>query len=144
MSLKGFDYSVFIFGFIVLLCFLESASAIKCYNCSSVEDARCLDPFDTKANEDLLVDCADDPNNVTLCRKFDQTVRGDHRIFRTCAWVEHEKYDCYMGAAEYFKTRSCVCRTDGCNHASSFIIPVYLLLGASFFWICTSSWSQKA
>ncbi|GAB6029315.1 hypothetical protein CHUAL_005081 [Chamberlinius hualienensis] len=104
---------------ILVFLVIHEGLAIQCLNCSSVDDPRCGDPFQAQYKDMFLTDCIskDDNPNGTICRKIDQTVNGDHRIFRRCAWEDHKKYDCYFGTSQYYKTESCVCRTDGCNSA---------------------------
>jgi len=137
----------------ILLCFLHTGEAqdtvvektgqdLKCYQCSSYDDAQCTDPFledsqqrSTKAEMDtkFLKPCANE--KATFCRKIYQNVRGDERIIRSCGWELYkdvEEPNCYKTVLEEYNTYVCQCFGEGCNGSSMLSVSVMAMLSAVF------------
>jgi len=126
--------------------------AIKCWDCNSLYNPECADPF--KPDQFDKMDCSqrfwpqfkNQPGNI--CRKVVQKVNGQYRYIRGCGTVEDE--DKKVGATEHCVTRegdqfsllveSCSCQgNDGCNHAGhlaanhlTILIPMLMLAKAIF------------
>lgn len=133
----------------ILLCFLHTGEAqeaakggeLKCYQCSSYEDAQCNDPFledsqqrSTKAemDEKFLQPCEE---KATFCRKIYQNVRGDERIIRSCGWELYKDVaepNCYKTVLEEYNTYVCQCFGEGCNGSSMLSVSVMAMLSAVF------------
>jgi len=136
----------------ILLCFLHTGEAqeevekkgrdLKCYQCSSYDDAQCTDPFledsqqrSTKAEMDtkFLKPCEND--QATFCRKIYQNVRGDERIIRSCGWELYKDVkepNCYKTVLEEYNTYVCQCFGEGCNGSSMLSVSVMAMLSAVF------------
>ncbi|EDW12935.1 uncharacterized protein LOC6577528 [Drosophila mojavensis] len=115
---------------VVVLCFLlQTASAIKCWECRSDSDPKCGDPFDNSTL--AITDCqqASELEHLkgvrpTMCRKIRQKVHGEWRYFRSCAYmgepgIEGDERFCLMRTGSYnIFMEYCTCNSkDGCNAA---------------------------
>jgi len=137
----------------ILLCFLHTGEALeetkktpekgtdlKCYQCSSYEEAQCADPFleDSQGNPvkqsmaKYLHACDE---KAKFCRKIYQNVRGDERIIRSCGWELYkdvEEPNCYKTVLEEYNTYVCQCFGKGCNGSSMLSVSVMAMLSAVF------------
>lgn len=136
---------------VVLALAVTQGEALQCYQCNSLHDTTCNDPFYeevTEAGSDEvkrvvkaeaqkhLKDCPSDGNEYTLCRKIYQTIRGKDSIIRTCGYEEY-KTQCYKTVLEEYNTYVCACEGDGCNGSSALSTPfvsiILAVLGAYLF-----------
>lgn len=137
----------------ILLCFLHTGEALeetkktpekgtdlKCYQCSSYEEAQCADPFleDSQGNpvkqamSKYLHACDE---KAKFCRKIYQNVRGDERIIRSCGWELYkdvEEPNCYKTVLEEYNTYVCQCFGSECNGSSMLSVSVMAMLSAVF------------
>lgn len=125
------NYKILSGGLIlVLLCLVQYAYGIKCWDCRSDADPKCSDPFDNKTfaitdcrqqNLDFLPDA-----RATMCRKIRQKVHGVWRYIRGCAFlgepgIQGDERFCLMRTGTYnIFMEYCTCNTkDGCNSGES-------------------------
>jgi len=112
-----------------------SDDPLKCHVCNGHTEAQCNDPFFT-TNEDgekvihsgFLQTC---PAESTMCRKIYQDVRGDIKMFRSCATVEYKdkgKNACYKTVMEEYNTYVCTCDENGCNGAEKIQMPSMFMI----------------
>ena len=78
MSPEQFLLSVFLLAFSTHL-----AESLSCVQCNSVYSPSCLSSQNSMKH---LYPCPSN-RNYTLCRKIDQTVRGNRIVLRKCGWV---------------------------------------------------------
>ncbi|XP_070501252.1 UPAR/Ly6 domain-containing protein crok-like [Chironomus tepperi] len=126
--------------FIVPLIFLTfnilRVDSIKCYQCTSLNNTGCADPFDAK---NTLAECPDlGTREAILCRKLRQTVDTPHgkivRVTRSCGYIPNtikERDDgCFRASfTAQSASRYCACMNDECNssysmHGISMIVSV--------------------
>ncbi|XP_030384460.1 uncharacterized protein LOC115631764 [Scaptodrosophila lebanonensis] len=114
----------------LLCCMLQTAYAIKCWDCRSDNDPKCGDPFDNSTL--AITDCQQAPElehlkgvRPTMCRKIRQKVHGEWRYFRSCAYmgepgIEGDERFCLMRTGSYnIFMEYCTCNSkDGCNGAN--------------------------
>ncbi|XP_034668225.1 uncharacterized protein LOC117901543 [Drosophila subobscura] len=130
----------------VLLCFLlQTAQAIKCWDCRSDSDPKCGDPFDNSTL--AITDCQQAPElehlkgvRPTMCRKIRQKVHGEWRYFRSCAYmgepgIEGDERYCLMRTGSYnIFMEYCTCNSkDGCNGAGVPHLGLFSVLGGTLF-----------
>ncbi|XP_034100491.1 uncharacterized protein LOC117565493 [Drosophila albomicans] len=115
---------------LLLGCVLQTAYAIKCWDCRSDNDPKCGDPFDNSTL--AITDCHQAPElehlkgvRPTMCRKIRQKVHGEWRYFRSCAYmgepgIEGDERFCLMRTGSYnIFMEYCTCNSkDGCNGAA--------------------------
>ncbi|XP_076365550.1 UPAR/Ly6 domain-containing protein crok-like [Tachypleus tridentatus] len=108
----------------VLFMVVHGGTAIMCWECNSIYDPNCNDPFNNFTM--ALVDCSQRslphyPNTpATLCRKVIQKVNNEYRYIRSCGWLTDEKREseCMKRAGTYHVLiQYCNCKADGCNDA---------------------------
>ncbi|XP_023719846.1 uncharacterized protein LOC111871177 [Cryptotermes secundus] len=115
-------YNVFIGIFTVLLVYMHTGLAIKCFECNSHNDSRCSqDPLPDM----LKKDCSDHARGVqfTMCRKIVQNidfeVNGnppDLRVIRGCGWDDSNYLGrCYQRSGFGGRQEVCSCLEDYCN-----------------------------
>merc|ERR1712062_528055 len=96
---------------------ISYGQALKCHQCSSLDDPKCGDPFVDEGGavvtDEFLKECPTD-KEYTMCRKIYQYIRDEESIIRTCGYEEY-KYDCYKTVLEEYSTWVCSCKEDGCN-----------------------------
>ncbi|XP_047992843.1 uncharacterized protein LOC125231432 [Leguminivora glycinivorella] len=118
---------------------VQYASAIQCYECSSVNNSMCLDPTiydkDTLQKFMTLTDCGTHGNQEFFCRKIIQTIlRKGHesevRVHRGCGWVRSRRA-CYKADNDDHLETVCQCFDDGCNGGNSVVVAKWILLVAS-------------
>ncbi|XP_013772681.1 uncharacterized protein LOC106457780 [Limulus polyphemus] len=110
---------------VVFVMVFQGGDAIKCWECNSLYDPNCADPFDNYTV--AATDCADRflphyPNvSATLCRKIIQKVNNEYRYIRSCGWVHGEERfegSCYKRAGTFHVMIDyCNCANDRCNNA---------------------------
>ncbi|GLV34674.1 uncharacterized protein CBL_09154 [Carabus blaptoides fortunei] len=111
--------------------------AIQCYQCTSVNDTRCLDLKHDNSTLDLYRECNGDYHGKQpFCRKTVQTIIDEVRIVRvhrSCGWEEDEinTKPCYKYENDFHLEVICVCLTDGCNAAPPSLTPMALLVAAA-------------
>ncbi|KAL3274101.1 hypothetical protein HHI36_015517 [Cryptolaemus montrouzieri] len=126
---------------VTLLTFFEHSTALKCYECNSATDKRCLGDENNKLSDDLKITCLDkSPNGdhpYVLCRKIKQVIdfevnglKPDSRIIRTCGWDKSSHHNkCYHRSGFGGRQEVCACEGDGCNGSSS-IYTSFTLIGS--------------
>lgn len=119
-----------------------SDKRIKCHVCNGHTQAQCNDPFfalnddGEKVITDGFLDTC--PQESTMCRKIYQDVRGDIKMFRSCASVEYKdkgKNACYKTVMEEYNTYVCTCDEDGCNGAEKIHMPSILMIVLSVLFL---------
>ncbi|XP_076348856.1 UPAR/Ly6 domain-containing protein crok-like [Tachypleus tridentatus] len=129
-----------VFGVAVVFAMIfQGGGAIKCWECNSLYDPNCADPFDNYTV--AVTDCDQRflphlPNvSATLCRKIIQKVNDEYRYIRSCGWIHAEKKHeggCYKKAGTFqVMVDYCNCETDECNSAISTTIS-WISLGVLF------------
>ena len=73
---------------LVLSVFSYSAQGLSCIQCNSVYSPSCISSQDSYS---FLYPCPS-YRNFTVCRKIDQTVRGDRLVMRKCGWEVCKMY----------------------------------------------------
>ncbi|XP_054268540.1 ly6/PLAUR domain-containing protein 2-like [Macrosteles quadrilineatus] len=112
---------------LVLLAFVQTGEAIKCYECNSYNDTRCAME---KPPVELEKDCVTkDTEKIkhTMCRKIVQTIefevnglQPDSRVIRSCGWDESSyKGRCYQRSGFGGRQEVCSCTSDLCNAAGA-------------------------
>ncbi|XP_075971271.1 UPAR/Ly6 domain-containing protein crok-like [Anticarsia gemmatalis] len=130
-----------------LLCFVEYASSILCYDCNSAFDPRCGEHFDSFSLGIINCSLRDPPEHLdapepTFCRSIKMEIDGKVRIVRQCGYLAEEDAattPCrrVVGNGDLFVTY-CTCNTDLCNTAAShqqvtlFTIAMLLLLSLCY------------
>ncbi|XP_066247751.1 UPAR/Ly6 domain-containing protein crok-like [Euwallacea similis] len=133
---------------IAVVC-ISSSFAIKCYECNSATDKRCLGDATNLLSDDLKKPCPErkDGKPYTLCRKIKQVidfeVNGllpDSRVIRTCGWDDSQyKNRCYQRSGFGGRQEVCACEIDGCNASylttasASLIVTLLVLLKINLF-----------
>ncbi|XP_063386654.1 uncharacterized protein LOC134672629 isoform X2 [Cydia fagiglandana] len=121
---------------------VQYATAIRCYDCTSVNNTMCLDPssYDQETLRRFLVfaECGQGvivPQNY-FCRKIVQTIyhtnrESEFRITRGCGWVRApQNLDCYKADNHDHLETVCQCFEDGCNGATP-MVPGWAMFVAS-------------
>lgn len=110
---------------LLVLYFPFQAYAIKCYQCTSVNDTRCdnIGIKNNNASMEFLRECDGDyKGKQPFCRKTTQTILDEVkvvRIHRSCGWEEDKinRKPCYKYETDFHLEMVCVCVEDGCNGA---------------------------
>ncbi|XP_044758949.1 uncharacterized protein LOC123316788 [Coccinella septempunctata] len=122
----------------LFVCF-EQSIALKCYECNSATDKRCLGDENNKLSDDLKITCLDkSPHGdhpYVLCRKIKQVIdfevnglKPDSRIIRTCGWdTSSYQNRCYHRSGFGGRQEVCACEGDGCNGSSTIYSSATLL-----------------
>ena len=66
----------------MVLSFTHLTSSLSCIQCNSLYSSSCISSTESLKH---LYPCPSN-RNYTLCRKIDQTVRGERRVMRKCGW----------------------------------------------------------
>jgi hypothetical protein len=130
---------LFVNGLVLTITLIQcgESTVLQCYQCSSLTDPGCKDPFSTAAMSDFLQDCpvavvsADNvsfPTNYTRCRKIVQTVTSELRVTRMCATAgsgTSAKKTCLdrVGTTDV-RIKYCECaNANGCNVGHTAVRP---------------------
>ncbi|XP_054164694.1 uncharacterized protein LOC128962344 [Oppia nitens] len=130
---------------------LPFAYSLNCWDCNSLINANCNDPF--KEDDFAMADCNQKflphfPNQPgTICRKIVQKVNDEYRTIRGCGYLNDLGQeikpgtvlpnDCIKRAGTFsVLVQYCSCNgKDGCNHSThlivssiTLIIPIALIL----------------
>lgn len=123
----------------VLMCF-EETLAIRCYECNSATDKRCLGDENNHLSDDLKITCLDrtpdGEHPYVLCRKIKQTIdfevnglKPETRIIRTCGWDTSSFHNrCYLRSGFGGRQEVCSCEGDGCNGSGTLYSSILLTL----------------
>lgn len=141
-----------VYGVVLLMAYIKSGTAIRCYECNSANNSMCINPtiYDLQSVQKYLrtIDCAKSSfspptqhrTKEMFCRKIIQTIlhKGhdpEVRITRGCGWVRHKR-DCYKADNDDHLETVCQCFTDDCNSADNTnfsIISIFLSSFSVFF-----------
>ena len=66
----------------MVLSITHLSSSLSCIQCNSIYSSSCISSTESLKH---LYPCPSN-RNYTLCRKIDQTVRGERRVMRKCGW----------------------------------------------------------
>ncbi|KAH9640334.1 hypothetical protein HF086_001686 [Spodoptera exigua] len=122
--------------------FFKYASAIRCFECNSMNNSMCLDPtiYDKETINNFLpiAECGRgiySANNEFFCRKIIQTIlhkgyEPEVRVTRSCGWVRHHR-DCYKADNEDHLETVCQCFDNECNSAPIRKSALALVLSAT-------------
>lgn len=145
---KSNDYAL---SLIIILISLGFAYSLRCWDCNSLINDGCSDPF--KSDDFDLADCnqkftARYPNQPgSICRKIIQKVNDDYRTIRGCGYVNEEgneikantqiSNDCIKRAGTFsVLVQYCSCNSDdGCNHSNHLIVSSLTLIIPFFLMI---------
>lgn len=135
---------------------------IMCYNCNSLKDSLCVDPFGENASL-MIVDCdkllppENASNQTTFCRKTIQRskqiyleqfsshqvlflllVFKETRIIRSCGYIESDnrkdKNHCRrIMFSEPTESVHCECNTDMCNRSINLQLKLAVIVGVVQF-----------
>ncbi|KAH7643100.1 hypothetical protein DERF_016054 [Dermatophagoides farinae] len=129
---------------IIMIMMPLSTMAIKCWDCNSMINKGCDDPF--KPDDFAMADCSqkhlsrfpDKEGNI--CRKTLQKINDEYRIIRGCGYI-NDTFDTIPPGAEIedqclrrtgtfsVMVEYCICNGEnGCNHATFISINNTLLL----------------
>ncbi|KAF2897390.1 hypothetical protein ILUMI_08782 [Ignelater luminosus] len=124
---------------VIIFIAVQSAYAIKCWDCRSDIDPRCADPFDNRTFS--MTYCPDFKSDfligleATLCRKIRQKVNGVWKYFRSCAFlgepgIEGDERFCLMRTGTYnIFMEYCTCNSkDGCNSSNNISLSPLLVI----------------
>ncbi|KAK6187854.1 hypothetical protein SNE40_005788 [Patella caerulea] len=118
---------------LLLVVYIESGLALKCYECNSFTDQACK-----SIGEDTIVPLITCPTNSTGCRKVEQrlTYDGDEhiRFYRQCASSVEPKRCIERSGTLGVKMFYCNCDGDGCNSGSTVTLSL-ALFATSFAFI---------
>lgn len=109
-----------------------------CYECNSLYDERCADPFNPYSLGYVDCNLKDPPRHLNetfrkpiLCRKTVQKVDGKIRVVRGCGYVPDKRDDkeCFMRTGTHnVHVTFCACKSSFCNAAYRGIYPSISLL----------------
>ena len=71
-----------LFVLFMVLSITNLTSSLSCIQCNSIYSSSCISSTESLKH---LYPCPSN-RNYTLCRKIDQTVRGERRVMRKCGW----------------------------------------------------------
>ncbi|XP_066148265.1 UPAR/Ly6 domain-containing protein crok-like [Euwallacea fornicatus] len=113
----------------------KTETPLRCYDCNSLYDPRCGDPFDSYSIG--IVNCSEQkppehlinpelpPNQrikPTVCRKIIQKVDGYKRVIRECGYIQDQRDDkqCIKRAGTFgIEVRYCACTKSLCNDGTA-------------------------
>lgn len=119
--------AVLIFVLTVHVSATNKTSPLKCYQCTSVDNKRCDDPFEAT---ETLAECpkygwGDTASQAIFCRKLRQTIDTplgkQIRIIRSCGYIKNNQYperddNCFKASfIAATSSRYCTCNREGCN-----------------------------
>merc|ERR1712106_531748 len=110
LVLKTMNPEQFLLCVFLLAISTHLAESLSCVQCNSVYSPSCLSSEDSMKH---LYPCPS-KRHCTLCRKIDQTVRGNRIVLRKCGWVGTGSH-CYRTVSDEFNTKTCHCEEPGCN-----------------------------
>ncbi|KAK4872470.1 hypothetical protein RN001_014499 [Aquatica leii] len=103
-----------------------------CYECNSLYDSRCADPFDPYTLGYVDCNLKDPPGHLNntlkpiLCRKTVQKVDGKIRVIRGCGYLPEKREDneCTKRLGTHnVQVTYCACKKSFCNGAHSVTNP---------------------
>ncbi|XP_055383916.1 uncharacterized protein LOC129613745 [Condylostylus longicornis] len=113
-----------------LVCFLyvQEITGITCFDCNSLYDPRCGDPFDAysigevNCSKQQPLEHLKDKYQPSVCRKLSFKIYGKTRIVRKCGYIQdqHDDKACVKRSGTHdVHALLCSCTTDKCNSAPS-------------------------
>ncbi|KAF7265827.1 uncharacterized protein LOC143206933 [Rhynchophorus ferrugineus] len=120
---------------LALVAFIRPGLSIKCLQCNSAEDARCLDVNKSNSSSLFLKECDGSYNNhEPFCRKFVTHIvdSKETRVVRSCGWIIDDstfRIDyCGRKDTDFIFKENCGCFTDGCNSSINLGLHSYVVL----------------